>query len=41
MIKIVQTEDRSKGICLCNDKSCPTMSAGAYVTWELYMNVKH
>ncbi|KXT13244.1 hypothetical protein AC579_1738 [Pseudocercospora musae] len=34
MIKIVQTEDRSKGICLCNDKSCPSMSAGATTyTW--------
>ncbi|EME88969.1 uncharacterized protein MYCFIDRAFT_100007, partial [Pseudocercospora fijiensis CIRAD86] len=34
MIKIVQTEDRSKGICLCNEKSCPSMSAGATTyTW--------
>lgn len=28
MVKIVQTEDRSNGVGLCNEKSCPTMSAG-------------
>lgn len=31
MVKIVQTEDRSNGTGLCNDKTCPTMSAGGYV----------
>lgn len=28
MIKIMQTEDRTNGVGLCNEKSCPTMSAG-------------
>ncbi|KAI5370306.1 Putative MOB kinase activator family [Septoria linicola] len=34
MVKIVQTEDRSNGTGLCNDKTCPTMSAGGTTyTW--------
>lgn len=34
MVKIVQTEDRSNGVGLCNEKSCPTMSAGGTTyTW--------
>lgn len=28
MIKVVQTEDKTNHVCLCNDKTCPTMSAG-------------
>lgn len=28
MIKCVQSEDRSSGRSVCNEHSCPTMSAG-------------
>ncbi|KAM3418576.1 hypothetical protein BST61_g4552 [Cercospora zeina] len=34
MVKIVQTDDRSSGVGLCNEKCCPTMSAGGTTyTW--------
>ncbi|GIZ40529.1 hypothetical protein CKM354_000386300 [Cercospora kikuchii] len=34
MVKIVQTDDRASGVGLCNEKTCPTMSAGGTTyTW--------
>ncbi|EME49560.1 hypothetical protein DOTSEDRAFT_122217 [Dothistroma septosporum NZE10] len=32
MVKMVQTEDRTTGVPICNVKDCPTMSAGP-MTW--------
>lgn len=34
MIKIIQEVDPTKGRALCNDQTCPTMSAGKYVSWR-------
>lgn len=29
MVKIIQTEERSSGRAICNEQTCPTMSAGS------------
>ncbi len=36
MIQVIQEVDTNTGLAICNEKSCPTMSAGRYV---LIMNI--
>ena len=31
LIQVIQEVDTNTGLALCNDHSCPTMSAGRYV----------
>ena len=32
MIKVIQEVDTNTGLAICNEKTCPTMSAGRYVS---------
>jgi hypothetical protein len=40
MIQVIQEVDTNNGMALCNEVTCPTMSAGRYAQFRLTMNTK-
>jgi hypothetical protein len=38
MIQVIQEVDTNTGLAICNEKECPTMSAGRYSTQPIFLH---